>query len=722
MDRNDPGTAPQTHPIGNPTSRATLPATTEPGNEDGVEDMTTYLPTAPPSGVPKHRTGGGRALHPYTLAVGTVTAVQGVVIAAMALAGYFYLDDVDMTAEAAKHPFNWDYVTLALNDHLTPGLRTVYWLSAHFAPYDNDATVLGRVLVQALATLLMGYLLGQLFGPGRVALLGLGLYAFSPLLVPSLLSLSSGVNLLPTHVGILLLLIMHIRYEATREPRYAVFGALGVLLALLFWEKAALSVALPPLLTVLYLTSGGLRARLDALRRSWPAWLAYLIPVVGFFAYFVLGDYPKAGSSPKLTDAWDITWDAWLHSLGPTLVGGPWTWFTSDLVYYSAASPGPVATVAGQLAALVLTVLAIRRNGVPAVRAWLLPAVVLLGSAMLLAAGRFEYVGVILARNFHYFSELSIPLVLAVVLLLVVPDPAAVAARGRAGLWPAGTETAPAGDGGSYVVRRGSRQPATTTTTPAAAAPESHESSEPPESPATGPDRTEVTRPIGVGLALVVAAYALSYGTTVSAFERRWVENPIRDYLTTATKELQTTTTMGPIAVYDTNVPWNVATLLQINRRVSDIFRPVEPDLPAAIGWDDASRPLYMFDQGGHLVRARFVEEASSAEQPGVFCSHPLRGVGSVTVTLSARLTRPDSFVRLEYLTRAAVTVGVQLADGATTFPPRRNGHPTLAAGQYEAVLLGTPGKAFDRLVITSTDPEAIVCVSAKAGHPEPTL
>lgn len=690
--------------------------------------MTTPLRAASPRDQTPPRARGGWALQPYALAIVAVAAVQGVVVGAMAVAGYFYLDDVDMSAEAAKHPFGWDYLTLALNDHLTPGLRAVYWLSAHFAPFDNGVTVLGRVLVQAVATLLMGYLLGQLVGPGRTALLGLGLYAFSPLLVPSLLSLSSGVNLLPTHVGVVLLLVMHVRYESTRRPRYAWFGALGVALALLFWEKAVLSVALAPLLTFLYLSSGGPRARFGALLRSWPAWLAYATPIAAFFGYFLLGPYGSHGVSPHLDAVWNIAWDGWLHSLAPSVIGGPWTWFTTDLVYYGAASPGSVGTSCGQLAAVVVTLLAIRRNGLSAVRAWLLPVFVLFGSAVLLAAGRFEYVGVILARNFHYFSELSIPLVLAVVLLLVRLDPEAVAERGRAGLWPAAPHGHRHGDGdgdgdaSSDLPSEGT--PLTTAVETPRPAPD-HETAAAPAEPPTrpgGPGRPELARPIGLGLVILIAAYALSYGTTVGAFERRWVENPIHGYLTTGIRDLQTNTAKGPVAIYDTDVPGTVATLLQTNRRASEVFRPVEPELPAAIRWDDAARDLYMFDEGGHLLKARFVEEASSADQPGVFCAHPLRGVGSVTVTLSKRITRPDAFVQLSYLTQTPTAVTVRLADGNTTFAPRRNGHPTLTAGRYGTVLLGTPDRAFDRLVLSSAAPATAICVAAKAGSPEPAI
>jgi hypothetical protein len=638
--------------------------------------MTAELSTAPSPEESPNQPPTGTALHPYTLAVGMIAAVQGVVIGALGAAGYFYLDDVDMSADGAKYPLDWHYLTLPLNVHLTPGLRLVYWLIAHYAPYNNGATVLGRVLVQAVATLLMGYLLAQLAGPGRAAALGLGLYAFSPLIVPSLLSLSSGVSLVPLHVGVLILLVMHVRYEATRKLEYAAFGAMGGLFALLFWEQAVLSFAIAPLLTFLYLSKGGIRSRLGAVLRSWPAWLIYAVPIVLFFGYFLHGPYGTSGTTPRPSDIWSLAWDGWLHSLAPSLVGGPWTWFSLDTVYYSASAPGPIATTCGQAAVLGLSVLAVRRNGFSALRAWILPAVALFGTGTLLAANRFEYVGTFLARNFHYWTATSIPLVLAIVLLLVRVDPAAVATRGRSGLWAAGDPLP-------------SR-------------------------------RREVARPISAGLAVVVAAYALSYGVTVGRFEHRWVHNPIRSYMTTAIDGLQQTTANGQIGIYDSYAPVAVATLIQVNRRVAEIFRPVEHELPNSVHWDDASRPLYMFDPAGRLVKARLDNYATSVDKPGAFCSHPLHGVGSATVMLDKQVTSWDSFARLDYLARTSTQVTLRLANGGTTFAPRRNGTPVLTGGAYASVLLGTPDRPFDRVVVTSVDPEAVICLSVKAGSPQP--
>jgi hypothetical protein len=682
-----------------------------------VEEMTTFVPVAPPDRRAALRSAPYRALPLYSLVVGAIAAVQGVVIGSLGVAGYFYLDDIDMTAEGGKHDFGWSYVSLSLNDHFTPGLRTVYWLMAHFAPYNNGVTVLGRVLVQFLATILVGYLLAQLVGPGRLAVLGVGLYAFSPLIVPSLLSLSSGVNLLPTHIGILILAIMHVRYEVTRRYRYAVFGALGLLLGLLFWEKAVLGLTLPPLLTLLYLSTGGLRDRFRALLRDWPSWLIYLVPAVGFFWWYLAGNYPKSGETPHIGDIWSIIQDAWLHSLGPTVVGGPWSWYTIDSVFYSAAWPGFLATCAGQLAVLAVMVVAVRRNGWRALRSWSLIAVYLLGAAVLLAAGRYEYIGVLLARNYHYFSELSIPLILSIVLCLGPPSAAAVRARVTRGIWTDTSDETSAGP--SALPSSGIDEKKPVDDVPSETVP-----ADAPEATAEAGTlgRSDVARPVSIGVVLAVIAYALSYGVTVGGFERRWVQSPIRDYMTTAIRDLKFNTAKGTVSIYDTYAAGNVAPIIQINRRVSDIFRPVEPDLPSPVVWDDANRPMYVFDQGGHLIKARLVEEATSPTTPGAFCSFPLKGATSVTVPLTKRINRPDAFLKLDYLTQTPESVQIRLGDGAKTFAPRRHGRSTLRAGRYIPIMLGTPNLAFDRVTVTSTDPGAVICLAAQAGYPEPVL
>lgn len=487
-----------------------------------------------------------------------VTAVQAVVIAALALAGYFYLDDVDMIAEGGKNAFGWAYLGADLNDHFAPGPRTVYWLIAHLAPYDHGVTVAFRVLLQAVATLLVAYLLAHLVGPGRLALGGVAMYAFSPLLVPSLLSLSSAVHLLPTHVGVLLLTVLHMRFHVTRRYRYAVAAMLGLGFALLFWEKAVLGLCLPVLLVALYLGTGGPRARLRAVLGDWRAWLLYLVPIAVFFGQYVTGGYPKLVAAPEVGAVWLLLVESWWHTIGPTAVGGPWRWFTTDSVYFGYAAPLPPVRVLGSVALLAVAVIGVRRHGWAALRSWLLVATYLLGTAILLAAGRFDVLGSFVVLNLHYYSELAIPLTLAIVLCLGSPTAADIRTRITDGAWACTTDP-PARIGGYRAV----------------------------------------------ATAAVVAAYAVSYAVTVGAFEARWVQNPIRGYLTTAVDDLTATTAARGISVHDAFAPNEVAYYVQSNRRLSEILGPVVRELDHSVTWvRDVADAEYAFDRGGHLVPA----------------------------------------------------------------------------------------------------------------------
>jgi hypothetical protein len=643
--------------------------------------MTTHVSAASPEKRTPHPTADDPSASVYAIVVGAIAVVQGVVTGSLGLAGFFYLDDIDMTAEGAKHPFNWDYVSLGLNDHFSPGSRAIYWAIAHFAPYDNGATVAGRVLVQCAATLLMGYLLALLVGPGRLAMTGVALYAFSPLLVPSVLSLSSAVHVLPTHVSILVLTIMHVRFEVTRRYRYAVIGALGLLLGLMFWERAVIGLTIPVLLTCFYLNAGPLRARLGALLRDWGAWLIYLLPAVAFFCYYLTGGYVRSLVNPTVGSVWTAVRESWVHSIGPTVVGGPWDWITTDIVYYGYIKPGPLVTLLGQAALLTVMVVGVRRHGWTAIKAWLIFGVYLIGAEILFVAGRWGFFGVWLTRNLHYYSELSIPLVLSIVLCIGHPATTTVRARAVEGLFP---DTAECGQ--------------------------------------ASPRGTRVSRLFGIGAVLVVIGYAASYGVTVWSFERRWVQNPIREYMQTASRDIAFGTAARAVSVYDTFVPGEVASLIQNNRRVSDIFRPLLTDLKHPVLWDDSSGPMYVFDLTGNLTQATLTEEAVAPAAPGVLCPYPLRGMATVTLRLDHRITRPDGFLVLDYLSRSRTSMSIVLADGATSFAPRRNGNADLVAGQYAAVVLGTPGKAFDQVAVTSHDPYAEVCLSARAGYPVSAL
>ena len=239
---------------------------------------------------------------PFGWVAAAVASIQGIAFGLLAARGFFYQDDLDYTAQAAGRGLSLDYLLSPNNDHVAPGLRLAYWLVAHAAPYEQGLTVAARIAVQAVATLLFARLLVRLYGPRPVAVVALAGYASAILTLPSFLSLSSAVNLLPSHVAVILLLDGWLRYQLTGRLRYAVTGAVALLVGLLFWEKIALAVLLLPLFTLTVLTAGPARDRWRALRSRWPGLAVSVLPVLAYAALYLArrpGDGP--GPTPSVT-------------------------------------------------------------------------------------------------------------------------------------------------------------------------------------------------------------------------------------------------------------------------------------------------------------------------------------------------------------------------------------------------------------------------------------
>jgi hypothetical protein len=98
------------------------------------------------------------------------------------------------------------------------------------------------------------------------------------------------------------------------------------------------------------------------------------------------------------------------------LVGGPWTWAGTGQSM-SVATPPVAAFVLGGLVAVVVVMTAWRRDR-RALLLWASVAVYVLVTVLLVSYGRFRGFGSIFTVHYHYWSDLSIPLTLAVVLSL----------------------------------------------------------------------------------------------------------------------------------------------------------------------------------------------------------------------------------------------------------------------------------------------------------------
>jgi hypothetical protein len=612
----------------------------------------------PPSAGPRRPTG----LH----VAAAIVTVQALVSAGLAVRGWFYQDDIDYIAQAADRPLDLDYLLTANNDHLTPGLRLAYWLMAELAPYSHGPTVLARVALQILATALFCRLLVRLLGWRPLTLAGLAAYAFTLLTLPSFLSLSSAVNLLPAHVAAILLLDGHVRFQLTGRLRYAVGGAAALAVGLLFWEKVALAGLLLPLLSLLVLTEGGVRERVAATLARWRGWLVYLVPVVAFFGYYLLAGYGRAGSSPAAGAAVEVAGVSWFQAVTPALVGGPWTWYAAADTYVSAASPPLAGAVLAQVALAALLVVAVRRNGPGALAVWSMPAVYLAGTAVVLAIGRYDQFGSLAGRVYHYFSDLAIPLVLAAVLSLAPPHPAAVLARcGRLGDLVAPPLPLPA------------------------------------------------SWPIRLLTLAAVVAYAASFAFSAAGFERRWMQSPARSYVETLTAELRAA---PDTVLYDTRVTPQVLTLLSANRGVSQLLAPLDLD----VRFDDRTGGLEpkVVDDEGHVTDSAFLPAAQSREDRRRFCSHYLDRAGTLAVPLDRPLPAGDYFFRIDYISQRSSPVQVRAGSGGSTVDPVRGSDAELRAG-LNGALVQTRGQPVDRLEVSSANSAIRLCVThVTAGYP----
>jgi hypothetical protein len=341
-------------------------------------------------------------------AIVAVAVVQAVVLGLLARRGHWLSDDLEFLVQGGRGFAPGELLT-PLNDHIAPGLRFVYATFAELAPLNWDVTVAWRVLLQVLAIVLLGLLLLRLLGSSWWVLIGTVAYALTSLSMPSFMSLSSGVNNLPAHVFGLLLLHATVDWSTGHRRRAVAYGPLSLLISLTCWEKSGL-ILLTALALSLYLREVPLRVWL---RRTWPYAAALTASVVAFGILYATHGNPSAGRLPGWSDLVELAGRSFAVPLG-ALAGGPWTWSTTSGAFGLAGAPA-VVPVLGGIVAAVLLVIAWRRDR-RVLLLWAAVGVYTAVTLMLVSYGRFDVFGSAFTVHYHYWSDLSIPLTLAVVL------------------------------------------------------------------------------------------------------------------------------------------------------------------------------------------------------------------------------------------------------------------------------------------------------------------
>lgn len=462
---------------------------------------------------PRHVGPSNGPLDGWARAVMAIVALQGMLLVWGTSGGWFYQDDLTNLAEADGRSFDLAYLGMRVNDHLAPVLRAQFWVMANVLPYDHVATVVWRVALALTATVLMAVLLRRLAGTGRVTILALGLYALTMLTLPSVLNLSSATQLLPAHVALVSCLLLWHRAWSTPDHLSSAAGAAGagllLGLAVASWEKAGLMALVLIAVTAWFPRDD---AWLRACLRRWDRWLLLAAPTTAFGAAYLAGGAPDSGVTVAPVSIARATGVAWLDAVAPALVGGPWRWQSVDGVFFSVADPPLAGVVVAQVVVAAGLVLLVRRGGVRALAPLLLPVGYLAASVALVSLGRYEYFGDLIARNYHYVSELAVPLAVGL----------ALAGRTR---------------------RRGVR--------------------------AAGRGTRAV---VAVVLVLALGGTAVS----AHGFRARWAQNPTRAYLDTLQAEIAQRSLTEPVALVDVDVPFSVQPFIAGERRVSALLGPLD--------------------------------------------------------------------------------------------------------------------------------------------------
>jgi hypothetical protein len=329
---------------------------------------------------------------------------------------WWYQDDLNLLASAADRALTPDLLFSNYNGHLVPGSWLIAWVLDRVAPLQWWPAALLTLLIVAATDLMMLALLRRLFGSRPAILVPFAMYCATSLVLTSTLWWAASQQWLPVSLSLVTALWFHVGYLRTRRRRDAIGALLAVLFGLAFFEKAVTTPVLLALFTVAYAVPGALwRRPWRAFRQYWAYWLAHAALAGGYTWLYLARVTIDAGPGSKAADVLEVTRLMILETLLPSLIGGPLNWYStpeSTIISWPHPSPVLVVTAAVLTAVAVLGSLLFVRG---AWRAWLLLAVYLGISVLLVARVRLGFIGPFIGRDHRYLTDLAVvaPLALA---------------------------------------------------------------------------------------------------------------------------------------------------------------------------------------------------------------------------------------------------------------------------------------------------------------------
>ncbi|WP_433223188.1 hypothetical protein [Microtetraspora malaysiensis] len=329
---------------------------------------------------------------------------------------FFKEDDFEFMARAAESGLTWDYLTRVHHGQFMPGGFLLTWVTARLAPYGWGPASGTVLALHACAGLAVFRMLRVVFGPRRAVLVPLLVFLVAPVTVPALAWWAAGLNTAPLQIALPMAVASHVLYLRSGRAVHVAAAAGWTLFGLAFFLKAFAIPLVLLALTAVYF--GGPRA---ALRRHARVWLLYGGTLLAYLTLYLVraaaGD-TEGGGVPEADDAVGFVWELVARTFLPTVLGGPWKWFSGG--DWAVTSP-PGLLVALSFVAVAAMFAGTVRYRRHAAAVWgILLAYVVVADIVPPLYGRVSLVGSFAGSDSRYVAD-AVPLLALVAALAVLP-------------------------------------------------------------------------------------------------------------------------------------------------------------------------------------------------------------------------------------------------------------------------------------------------------------
>lgn len=320
--------------------------------------------------------------------------------------GWFQLDDFTFMSRLASRSPDFAMFAEGHAGHLMPLGFLLSWINLQLDPLGWVYPATELLVMQAIASAGMLVFLVSAFGRRLGILVPLAVYLFTVLSLPAFIWWAAGVNQLPLQIAIGWAGWTHLQYLRTRRTRWLAATVAITVGALLFYEKTLLIYAFFAFLALAYFARGDLLGRVRHVLRTYRTGvIAHTVVVVAYLPFYVeygLNFDPNRANNEPLGP---VFLNVVGVSFGTGVVGGPLQWKHPSEIF-SLPDPAQLLNLLA-LAVVGAVVYEISRSRLRAKRAWILPALFLGPSIILLAGGRTSFVGPDLALDYRYQTELA---------------------------------------------------------------------------------------------------------------------------------------------------------------------------------------------------------------------------------------------------------------------------------------------------------------------------